>query len=227
MIIFINMQLSCQVNRRIPRLCQLIKHCVFKLLGNLDRTTDDGALWLAYRNGDNEALGVIAERYYGALRRYGVKFLVDESIVEDCIQDLFLDLWQNRERISQTPSVKFYLFKAIRHSILGHMRYQQRFATEESLDWDTSLPENFNAESLLIEQETLNGLVAQMHAHMEALPKREREALYLRYYENMSVADISGLMGVNRQSVSNFLQKGLTRIRARWFVTMVLNLFFF
>lgn len=215
------------MHQRIPRLCLLINHCVFNLLGNLERTADDSALWLAYRNGDNEALGVLAERYYGALRRYGMKFYVDESIVEDCIQDLFLDLWQNRDRISQTPSVKFYLFKAIRHSILGHMRYQQRFTNEESLDWDTSLPENFNAESLLIERETLNSLVAQMHAHMEALPKREREALYLRYYENMSVADISGLMGVNRQSVSNFLQKGITRIRAKWFVTVVLNLFFF
>ncbi|WP_353720714.1 sigma-70 family RNA polymerase sigma factor [Dyadobacter sp. 676] len=193
----------------------------------MDRTTDDSALWLAYRNGDNEALGLIAERYYGALRRYGMKFLVGESIVDDCIQDVFLDLWQHRERISQTPSVKFYLFKAVRHAILGHMRYHQRFAGEESLDWDTSLPEQFNAESLLIEQETLNGLVAQMHLQMAALPRREREALFLRYYENMSVADISGLMGVNRQSVSNFLQKGITRIRARWFVTMVLNLFFF
>nr|WP_295934830.1 sigma-70 family RNA polymerase sigma factor [uncultured Dyadobacter sp.] len=193
----------------------------------MDRTTDDGALWLAFRNGDNEALGVIAERHYSALRRYGMKFLVGESVVEDCIQDLFLDLWQNRERISQTPSVKFYLFKAIRHSILGHMRYQQRFANEESLDWDTSLPENFNAESLLIEQETLNGLVAQMHAHMEALPKREREALFLRYYEDLSVTQISGIMGVNKQSVSNFLQKGISRIRAKWLVSVVLNLFFF
>lgn len=156
-----------------------------------------------------------------------MKFLVDESIVEDCIQDLFLDLWQSRERISQTPAVKFYLFKALRHSILGHLRYHQRFVSEESLDWDTSLPENFNAESLLIEQEALNGLVTQMHAQMEALPKREREALFLRYYENMSVADISDLMGVNRQSVSNFLQKGITKIRAKWFVSMVLNLFFF
>lgn len=193
----------------------------------MNGTTDDSALWLAYRSGDNEALGVLAQRYYGALRRYGMKFLVGESVVEDCIQDLFLDLWQNRERISQTPSVKFYLFKAIRHSILGHMRYQQRFASEESLDWDTSLPENFNAESLLIEQETLNGLVAQMRTQMDALPKREREALFLRYYEDMSVADISGLMGVNRQSVSNFLQKGITRIRAKWLVSIVLNLFFF
>ncbi|MGN7886179.1 RNA polymerase sigma factor [Dyadobacter endophyticus] len=196
-------------------------------MGNFERIIDDSELWLDYRNGDNEALGLLADRYYGALRRYGMKFLVDESIVEDCIQDLFLDLWQNRERISQTPSVKFYLFKAIRHSILGHMRYQQRFANEESQDWDSAMPENFNAESLLIEQETLNSLVAQMHAQMEALPKREREALFLRYYENMSVADISGVMGVNRQSVSNFLQKGITRIRSKWFVTTVFNLCFF
>lgn len=196
-------------------------------LGNLERTTDDGTLWLAYRNGDHEALGLLAERYYGTLKRYGLKFMVDGSIVEDCIQDLFLDLWQNRAKISQTPSVKFYLLKSVRHSIVGHLRYHQRFASEESLDWDNALPEGFNAESLLIEQETLDGLVSQMRAQMDALPKREREALFLRYYENLSVTQISDMMGVNKQSVSNFLQKGISRIRAKWLVSMVLNLFFF
>ncbi|KQS27012.1 RNA polymerase sigma factor [Dyadobacter sp. Leaf189] len=190
-------------------------------------STDDAALWLAYRGGDNKALGILAERYFTTLKRYGLKFMVDESVVDDCIQDLFLELWQNRHKISQTPSVKFYLLKSVRNSIIEYLRYQKRFTNEESLHWDTALPDHFNAESLLIEQETLDSLVSQVNAQMSDLPKREREALYLRYFEDLSVAEISEMMGVNKQSVSNFLQKALAKIRTKWLVTIVLSLFFF
>jgi len=193
----------------------------------IDFSTDDAALWLSYRHGDNKALGILAERYFVTLKRYGMKFMVDEAIVDDCIQDLFLDLWQNRHKINQTPSVKFYLLKSVRNSILEHLRYQQRFAGEDSLPWDSALPEQFNAESLLIEQETMDSMVRQVSSQMASLPKREREALYLRYFENLSVIEIAAIMGVNRQSVSNFLQKALARIRTKWLVTMVFNLFFF
>ncbi|KAA0994250.1 sigma-70 family RNA polymerase sigma factor [Dyadobacter sp. UC 10] len=193
----------------------------------MDFATDDAALWLAYRHGDNKALGILAERYFTTLKRYGLKFMVDEAIVDDCIQDLFLDLWQNRHKINQTPSVKFYLLKSVRNSILEHLRYQQRFASDDSLPWDSGLPEQFNAESLLIEQETLDSLVQQINAQMATLPKREREALYLRYFENLSVTEIAAIMGVNRQSVSNFLQKALSRIRTKWLVTMTFILLFF
>ncbi|MCE6991484.1 RNA polymerase sigma factor [Dyadobacter sp. CY323] len=189
-------------------------------------SSDDDVLWDAYLGGDNRALGFLAERYYSTLERYGLKFMVDETVVDDCIQDVLLELWQNRHKISQTPSVKFYLLKSVRNSIIEYLRYQKRFISEESLHWDTALPDYFNAESLLIEQETLQHLIAQVNAQMAELPKREREALYLRYFENLSVAEISEIMEVNKQSVSNFLQKALNKLKTKWLVTMVLHLFF-
>lgn len=184
---------------------------------------DDPQLWRAYQGGDNHALGILAERYYRTLRRYGLKFSVDAAVVEDCIQDIFLELGQNRQRIGSTGSVKFYLLKALRNNIFQHMRYQQRFL-DPALDLELTLPDNFNAEALLIEQETLLDITSQLNAVLQTLPKREREALYLRYYENLSVAEIAEIMDVNRQSVSNFLQKAIQKIRAKWVVAMMLCL---
>jgi RNA polymerase sigma factor (sigma-70 family) len=196
-------------------------------LYSVSKSSEDIELWAAFREGDNTALGILAERYYKAMRRYGLKFMVHESVIDDCIQDVFLGLWQKRAKIADTDSVKFYLFKSLRHNIIQYLRYHQKFTQENALDWDTSLPENYNAETLLIEEETLSGLVSQLNEQLSNLPKREREALFLRYYEELSVVQIAEIMGVNKQSVSNFLQKALTKIRAKWLVTMVLNLFFF
>lgn len=48
-----------------------------------------------------------------------------------------------------------------------------------------------------------------------------KEALYLRYYENLSLPEIAEVMGVNRQSVANFLQKALLKLRSRWALPVI------
>lgn len=186
------------------------------------RQDEDMRLWLSYRAGDTKALGDIAQIYYRTLLRYGLKFGVDQQVVEDCIQEIFLELWQNRERIGITPSVKNYLLKALRNNITQYYRYQQRFTTGEESGWTWSAPSQWNIELDMIEKENVSELIGQIQEQLAQLPVREREALYLRYYENLSVAEISGIMGVNRQSVSNFLQKALLKLRTKWKVAMLL-----
>lgn len=181
----------------------------------------DQALWQSFREGEKKALGQLVERYYRALKHYGLKFRVDEAVVDDAIQELFLQLWQNRLQINETESVKHYLLKALRHHILHYVRLQKRLALEE-LDWDTSIMKEVDSETLLINQESFANLTKAIQTQLATLPTREREALYLRYYENLSIPEIAEAMQVNRQSVSNFLQKALSKLRSRWLVPLAI-----
>jgi RNA polymerase sigma factor (sigma-70 family) len=191
------------------------------------KQNDEIQLWSAYREGDKDALGSLAEHYYRTLIRYGSKFGVDRFVVEDCIQNIFLTLWQNRSRIGNTGSVKFYLLKSLRHEIVHYRDGQQRFSPVDENEWDWSFPDRLNAEVILIEKESFAETVSQLQAQLAGLPKREREAIYLRYYENLEVNEIAEIMGVNRQSVSNFLQKALGKIRSRWMSTLAIFLTFY
>ncbi|MFD2935141.1 RNA polymerase sigma factor [Spirosoma flavum] len=184
-------------------------------------TSDDYVLWQLFRAGDKQALGVLAERYYRMLKHYGQKFMVDGAVVEDCIQELFLQLWQNRLQINETDSVRHYLLKSIRHHILLYLRSQKRVHYDE-LGWDTSVGEDVDSETLLIRQETLVSLTKTIQDQLALLPAREREALYLRYYENLSIPEIAEVMNVTRQSVSNFIQKALNKLRTKWLVHLLL-----
>ena len=184
--------------------------------------SEDHVLWQLYREGDKQAFGRLAERYYRTLKQYGLKFMVGDVVVEDCIQELFLQLWQNRLQISGTASVKHYLLKALRHHILQHLRNQKRLSQEE-LDWDSSIAEEADSETLLIQQESLISLTNTIQAQLACLPDREREALYLRYYESLTIPEIAEVMNVNRQSVSNFLQKALNKLRNQWLVHTILS----
>ncbi|CCH51750.1 RNA polymerase, sigma-24 subunit, ECF subfamily [Fibrisoma limi BUZ 3] len=188
----------------------------------MDSRNKDQALWQSFREGEKQALGQLLERYYRVLKHYGLKFMVDEAVVEDCIQDLFLQLWQNREQINDTDSVKHYLLKALRHHVLQYLRLQKRMTYEEP-DWDSSLPEEPDSEALMIQQESFEQLKKIIGAQLASLPNREREALYLRFYENLSIPEIAEVMNVNRQSVSNFLQKALAKLRNQWLSPILLT----
>ncbi|GAB3773103.1 RNA polymerase sigma factor [Spirosoma horti] len=187
---------------------------------------EDHVLWQLYREGDKQAFGLLAERYYRMLRHYGLKFMVGEVVVEDCIQELFLQLWQNRLQINETESVKHYLLKALRYHILQYLRSQKRLSQEE-IDWDRSIGEETDSETLLIQQESLTLLTNTIQAQLASLPAREREALYLRFYESLSIPEIAEVMNVNRQSVSNFLQKALSKLRNQWLAHTVLTICIF
>ncbi|MFB9292303.1 RNA polymerase sigma factor [Persicitalea jodogahamensis] len=189
----------------------------------MDNPTQDLALWTSFREGEKQALGQLLERYYRLLKHYGSKFMVDESVVEDCIQELFLQLYQNRSQINDTGSVKHYLMKSLRCHIIQYLRLQRRMAYEE-LDWNGSTVGDLDSETLMIQQESLEQLTKHMKNKLAGLPNREREALYLRYYENLSVSQIAEVMQVNPQSVSNFLQKALSKLRSQWTVPLFFSI---
>ena len=70
-------------------------------------------------------------------------------------------------------------------------------------------------------------LTSTIQTQLASLPAREREALYLRYYEGLSIPEIADVMNVNRQSVSNFLQKALSKMRSKWLSPAFLSIYLF
>src|SRR5688572_17426542 len=102
-------------------------------------------LWEAFRRGNRVAFGEIYSNYGAALLAYGSRITPDHKLVEDCLQDLFVELWKSKENLSSTTSIKFYLFKAIRHKIFRHQAHQNTESIDDYLYVvnDPSHEENF------------------------------------------------------------------------------------
>ena len=77
------------------------------------KISDEG-LWELCLKGDMRAFRELYCRFYALLRNYGIKLLPDKSLVEDCVQDIFIKLIQNHETLSPTVNVKGYLLKTLR-----------------------------------------------------------------------------------------------------------------
>ncbi|MBC8153632.1 MAG: sigma-70 family RNA polymerase sigma factor [Bacteroidetes bacterium] len=183
----------------------------------------DGMLWQQLRKGSELALGKLINRYFNPLLNYGCKFIRDEAFVKDCVQEVFIEIWNRRDRVSTPDSVRAYLLSSVRRRVLREGYRQQILRTDEppDLENDGNLTD-FSPEWTVIEQESLAETTHRMAEALAKLPKRQREVIYLRYYQNLERDEIAGIMNVNPQSVSNLLQAAYASIRENWPILLVL-----
>jgi len=175
---------------------------------------EDHTLWQRFREGDTVALGLLAKKYYRTLVSYATRFTKDQTLIEDAIQDIFLKLWEHRNQLSDTFFVKFYLLKTLRHHLIKLHR-KQGYPSETLHDW-LDVSEEANAENQIISEENRAFDQKQLKYRVADLSKRQQEALYLRYYENLTYEQIGQTMGIHAQSVANLLQNSIKRLRDHW-----------
>jgi RNA polymerase sigma factor (sigma-70 family) len=169
-------------------------------------------LWNAFRKGDKEAFRQLYGLYAKDLLTYGRRATHDDLLIEDCVHDLFIELWQSRANLSDTDSVKFYLFKSLRNKI-NHARVREdRF---ESSDFSGLLhpTDDFQIEHQLIEQEGEQQVFSQLRKSFELLTPRQQEAINLRFYQHFSNEEVAQIMGVNYQSACRFIYAALKTLR--------------
>lgn len=170
-------------------------------------------LWDRFRSGDREAFTLINKQYINSLFNYGYRICKDRDFVKDCVQDVFIELWNRRATINETQSVKWYLFKSVRMRIF---RERPKWERTEMLSEDYQFTVEFNVESNLIAQLELEELSAKIKTILDGLPARQREIIYLRFYENLDLEEILEIMQISRQSVHNLLQKAYKNFRGEW-----------
>lgn len=177
--------------------------------------SDEMALWRAFKSGDEAAFARMYQRYSRILYGYGFRVTQDAALIEDSIQDLFIELWRTRENLSDTTSIKYYLFRSLRRRISRTLNTDplRSEATElpEQAEW-LSTP---SAEALLVECQANADRIAGLQRAVAGLSRRQREVISLRFYHNHDYKEICDIMSLNYQSVCNLVYRALDTLRQR------------
>lgn len=182
----------------------------------------DRACWQRLLRGDVTALEDLMQAHSRLLFRYGRKFSTDADLVKDCIQDLYLDLWERRDHLRADVRVKPYLMVALRRRL--HRQAQRQVSLDGVLAPEPDLLPliDFSVEERYIEDEATRARAHALHALLKSLPTRQKEAVYLKFFEDLDREEIAQTMGVAPQSVSNLLQEALRKLRAQWRLDLAL-----
>jgi RNA polymerase sigma-70 factor (ECF subfamily) len=185
----------------------------------LNTKEQDIKLWAAFTSGNDNAFSTIFNEQAKALFRYGTKFVTDDELVKDCIQDLFVKLYKNRQNLSQTDNIRLYLFRALKNRLLDEI-----YSCKEtvSLSSQNDPPELKSIEETEEEENSNQALrIHRLKKGMESLTPRQREAIYLRYTMEMPLDDISELLQMNYQSVKNLLHRSIEKLRKELVVSVL------
>jgi RNA polymerase sigma factor (sigma-70 family) len=169
---------------------------------------NDQQLWDSFRSGCEDSYALIYQRHFHTLYSYGLKMCSEREIVKDCIQDLFIHIWKNREKLSSTTSIKFYLFRSLKSRLIDSFKFQQKHL--ELIDHDLDLESVCSEEIKIIEAQTSETQKKRVLLALEKLTVRQRESLKLKFYENLSSEEIGNRMSISVEGVYNLVSKALS-----------------
>jgi len=175
---------------------------------------DKSDIWDSFSRGDEKSLKLIYDNSYDMLVNYGYKFTSQIHIIEETIQSLFIKMWRNRHNLNRPSSLKHYLLKAFRNTLLSHLQAESRknlrMLTFEALPFFLEPPPDEN----LIDREEASRQRQVLKNRMHLLTNRQREAIYLRFFQELSYEEIASLLQMNIGGVYKLIYRAIERLRS-------------
>jgi RNA polymerase sigma factor (sigma-70 family) len=158
--------------------------------------SDDYQLWQAFKAGLEPAFDHLYEAYFSALYGYGTRLCGDRELVKDCIQTLFVELWHHRTQVADVRCIKYYLYRCLRRKIIRVTNQDRRLVRAEDIPENYPFEVAFSHELLLVTDQLNQENQRKLLRAFGLLTQRQKEAVYLRFYENASYEEIASVMSL-------------------------------
>jgi RNA polymerase sigma-70 factor (ECF subfamily) len=178
---------------------------------HIDYNISDSALWNLLTEGDIKAGGALYEKYYELLFNYGIKFCSDEEFVRDCIQELFVKLY-NRSRKVQVEHVRAYLLKSLRNIIFDSYASKSRTVSFGQLTFNIFKIETIDIPCGEMTDEMLK-IRDQLSAARATLTEKQAHIIYLRFVRGLSYKEVAAVLDMNVQSAMNLVNRAMIKLR--------------
>lgn len=170
----------------------------------------DLALWDYLSKGDGIALEVLYRRYFPSLFNYGKSFCHNEELVKDCIQDLFVKIYNNAKH-SSPLFVKAYLFRALRNCVYDKIGPAVSDFSIEEMDFEL-IVEDAELEGVFAKDDEELLLGKRLRKAFALLPSNQRSALYLRFIKDFSWAELAEALNITPHSAMNLIARGISKL---------------
>ena len=167
-------------------------------------------VWEQISGGDQDAYARLYVFYYKQLYNYGRKFTSDAALLEDALQEALLAVWTGRTRLLQVGKPHTYLFSSFRYILYNKLRQANRVRHLE--ETDAGEPD-FGVEQILIRQDIESGVRQRLEQAIRTLTSRQREAIFLRFYEGLSYEEVAEVMDISVKATYKIMSRALLQLK--------------
>jgi RNA polymerase sigma factor (sigma-70 family) len=174
---------------------------------------DDAHLWQSVKKDNELAFSILYKKYTQRLYNYGMHSCHDHDLVMDCLQELFASIWEKRSSLSVVHSVSSYLFKSFRRLLVKKLTWRRRFLLSMEAQQERSFEFSLPVEQGIENDELQAAQAEKLKRSISGLSKRQREAIFLKFYNDLSYSDIASIMELQVDSVYNIISKAIDCLR--------------
>jgi RNA polymerase sigma factor (sigma-70 family) len=169
----------------------------------------DKQIWQNILQGDHLAYKQLYYEYFKKFYNYGKKFTTDTALIEDSIQEVFLEIWNKKEKMMQIESPNSYFFSAFRFILLEKIQQSKRSIQANYSEEDIG----FSPELQIIARETDRQLQQKLAEALVSLTPRQREAIFLRFYEGLSYEEVANVLNITVKATYKIMGRSLTSLK--------------
>jgi RNA polymerase sigma-70 factor (ECF subfamily) len=157
------------------------------------------------------AFDVLYKRYCKRVYKFGYSILKSREDSENLMQDVFLNLWENRHKVEKNSSIKSYVFTITYNSSISIIR---RKAKESQFMEYLKSQQEITVEPVNIELEYTE-LTNKLDKILQALPQRQKEIYLLHRVKGFKYSEIAESLNISVNTVENHMSRALKSIREK------------
>lgn len=163
----------------------------------------------AIRKGSIESFRPFFEKYTLILRRYALKYIQNEDVVKDIVQETMVRFWERRRKFDDMSAAISFLFVTTKNALFDEIRHKKvvsAFVTN-SLNGTSEIQNDFQ----LYDEEAKLHLYRRLEAEVANLPRRTQEIIRLKLagFQMMEIAEI---LDVDRETVKTLQRSGMEKL---------------
>jgi RNA polymerase sigma factor (sigma-70 family) len=169
-------------------------------------------LWEQLRSGKRSAIEDLYRFNYQVLYSYALKISGNKELSMDCVQDLFVRLWEKRDQLNAVSKVRSYLLQSIWHSVIKIMKKQRKnMLIDENSHYDIEVV--FPHLDSLIESQEKDSKKTMLNSALNNLSSRQKEIIFMQYYEGLTIEEIQQITELKYQSIKNLTHRAMIVLR--------------
>ncbi|MBL7766693.1 MAG: RNA polymerase sigma-70 factor [Chitinophagaceae bacterium] len=186
---------------------------------------NDIQLAQALSKGDIQVYEKVYKTYFKPLHAYACTILKDEIAGEEIVQQIFLKLWERKEKIDIQTSLKAYLYKAVYFDSLNLIKHEKIKSNYQN--HTQYVMKNTQAESPVAKVQHSN-LEDRLRKALNELPEQCRTVFQLSRFEELKYREIAAKLSISEKTVETHMGKALKLLRLKLvdFLVIIIGIMF-
>lgn len=172
----------------------------------------DSELLIQLKIGNHSAYTEVYHRYYYLIFLFAFKKLRDEELTKDFVQELFVNLWNKKDNLSENGNLSSYLYITVRSRILDYFAHQK--VEHKYLDFlRTYQISTYEKTDHLIREKELSSYIEK---EIQALPRKMRQIFELSRKEHLTHKEIAERLETSEHNISKQIANALKIFRTKF-----------